>query len=233
MRGGVIRLLALRVPSPDRYVLDHLSNTEKLTFSQNPHGSVTELIADCTLATIDKLTPAALPWAEKDFDAVYEMVRAELIDTVFSVTAVVERVLASNMRIQKQLRATTSLPLISALNDIKQQLELLVYPGFVAKTGFAQLSQLPRYLTAIEKRLEKLPSNVNRDGQSMAAVQRLEDEYDDAVAALLPGQRSTAGLEHVRWMIEELRVSLFAVELGTAYSVSEKRIRVALAKAMS
>ncbi|ALV45935.1 ATP-dependent RNA helicase HrpA [Arthrobacter alpinus] len=233
MRGGVIRLLALRVPSPDRYVLDHLSNTEKLTFSQNPHGSVTELIADCTLATIDKLTPAALPWAEKDFDALYEMVRAELIDTVFSVTAVVERVLASNMRIQKQLRATTSLPLISALNDIKQQLELLVYPGFVAKTGFAQLSQLPRYLTAIEKRLEKLPSNVNRDGQSMAAVQRLEDEYDDAVAALLPAQRSTAGLEHVRWMIEELRVSLFAVELGTAYSVSEKRIRVALAKAMS
>ncbi|WP_425862444.1 ATP-dependent RNA helicase HrpA [Arthrobacter sp. TWP1-1] len=233
MRGGVIRLLALRVPSPDRYVLDHLSNTEKLTFSQNPHGSVTELIADCTLATIDKLTPAALPWAEKDFDALYEMVRAELIDTVFSVTAVVERVLASNMRIQKKLRETTSLPLISALNDIKQQLELLVYPGFVAKTGFAQLSQLPRYLGAIEKRLEKLPSNVNRDGQSMAAVQRLEDEYDDAVAALLPGQRSTAGLEHVRWMIEELRVSLFAVELGTAYSVSEKRIRVALAKAMS
>ncbi|PYI39720.1 ATP-dependent RNA helicase HrpA [Arthrobacter psychrolactophilus] len=233
MRGGVIRLLALRVPSPDRYVLDHLSNTEKLTFSQNPHGSVTELIADCTLATIDKLTPAALPWSQKDFDALYEMVRAELIDTVFSVTAVVEKILAANMRIQKTLRGTTSLPLISALNDIKQQLELLVYPGFVAKTGFAQLSQLPRYLTAIERRLEKLPTNVNRDGLSMAAVQRLEDEYDDSMAALLPGQRSTAGIEHVRWMIEELRVSLFAVELGTAYSVSEKRIRVALAKAMA
>lgn len=233
MRRGVIRLLALRVPSPDRYVLDHLSNTEKLTFSQNPHGSVSELIADCTLATIDKLTPAELPWNQKDFDALYEVVRAELIDTVFSVTAIVERVLASNMRIQKKLRETTSLPLISALNDIKQQLELLVYPGFVAKTGFAQLSQLPRYLAAIEKRLEKLPSNVARDAQSMAAVQRLEDEYDDAVAALVPGQRSTAALEHVRWMIEELRVSLFAVELGTAYSVSEKRIRVALAKAMA
>lgn len=233
MRGGVIRLLALRVPSPDRYVLDHLSNTEKLTFSQNPHGSVTELIADCTLATIDKLTPAQLPWDSAGFDALYEMVRAELIDTVFSVTAIVEKILAANMRIRRALRETTSPPLISALNDIEQQLELLVYPGFVAKTGFAQLSQLPRYLAAIEKRLEKLPSNVSRDAAFMAAVQRLEDEYDDAVAALLPGQRSAAGLEHVRWMIEELRVSLFAVELGTAYSVSEKRIRVALAKAMA
>ena len=233
MRGGVIRLLALKVPSPDRYVLDHLSNTEKLTFSQNPHGSVTDLIADCTLATIDKLTPAELPWNEADFNALYEVVRAELIDTVFSVTAVVERVLASKLRIDKALRASNSLPLISALNDIKQQLELLVFPGFVAKTGFAQLSQLPRYLAAIERRLEKLPSNVARDGQSMAAVQRLEDEYDDAMAALLPGQRSTAGLEHVRWMLEELRVSLFAVELGTAYSVSEKRVRVALSKALA
>ena len=59
MRGGVIRLLALKVPPPDRYVLEHLNNTEKLTFSQNPHGSVAALIADCALAAIDKLTPAA------------------------------------------------------------------------------------------------------------------------------------------------------------------------------
>ena len=53
MRGGVIRLLALRVPAPDRYVLEHLNNTEKLTFSQNPHGSVSALIADCALAAVD------------------------------------------------------------------------------------------------------------------------------------------------------------------------------------
>ena len=61
MRGGVIRLLALRVPSPDRYVLEHLNNTEKLTFSQNPHGSVSALIADCALAAVDKLTPGGTP----------------------------------------------------------------------------------------------------------------------------------------------------------------------------
>ena len=233
MRGGVIRLLALRVPAPDRYVLEHLNNTEKLTFSQNPHGSVSALIADCALAAIDKLTPAELPWDRKAFDALYEAVRAELIDTVFTVTAVVERILASSRRIEKQLKGSTSLSLISALNDIKSQLEQLVFPGFVAQTGYAQLSQLPRYLTAIEKRLEKLPNNVQRDGLSMAAVQSLEDDYDDAVAALLPGRRAGSELTRVRWMIEELRVSLFAVELGTAYSVSEKRIRTALNQALA
>jgi ATP-dependent helicase HrpA len=233
MRGGVIRLLALKVPPPDRYVLEHLNNTEKLTFSQNPHGSVSALIADCALAAIDKLTPAELPWDEPSFKALYEQVRAELIDTVFTVTAVVERILASTRRIEKQLKGTTSLALISALNDIKSQLEQLVFPGFIARTGYAQLSQLPRYLAAIEKRLEKLPGNVQRDAQHMAAVQALEDDYDDAVAALLPGRRAGAELSQVRWMIEELRVSLFAVELGTAYSVSEKRIRAALSKALA
>ncbi|RDV09498.1 ATP-dependent RNA helicase HrpA [Arthrobacter sp. RT-1] len=233
MRGGVIRLLALRVPAPDRYVLEHLSNTEKLTFSQNPHGSVSALIADCALAAIDKLTPAELPWDRKAFDDLYEVVRAELIDTVFSVTAVVERILASTRRIEKQLKGTTSLALISALNDVKSQLEQLVYPGFVARTGYAQLSQLPRYLTAIEKRLERLPGNVQRDALNMAVVQRLEDDYDDAVSALLPGKRAGRELTQVRWMIEELRVSLFAVELGTAYSVSEKRIRAVLNKALA
>jgi ATP-dependent helicase HrpA len=233
MRGGVIRLLALRVPAPDRYVLEHLNNTEKLTFSQNPHGSVSALIADCVLAAVDKLTPADVPWDRESFDALYEQVRAELIDTVFSVTAVVERILASTRRIEKQLKGTTSLALISALNDIKSQLEQLVFPGFVARTGFAQLSQIPRYLAAIEKRLERLPGNVQRDALNMAAVQRLEDDYDDAVSALLPGRRAGAELTQVRWMIEELRVSLFAVELGTAYSVSEKRIRAVLNKALA
>ncbi|MFF2842380.1 ATP-dependent RNA helicase HrpA [Paenarthrobacter sp. NPDC057981] len=233
MRGGVIRLLALRIPSPDRYVLEHLSNTEKLTFSQNPHGSVSALIADCALAAIDKLVPQELPWDRQSFDALYEVVRAELIDTVFTVTAVVERILASTRRIQKALKSNASLPLISALNDMKSQLEQLVFPGFVAQTGYAQLSQLPRYLQAMEKRLEKLPGNVQRDSLNMGTVQALEDDYDDAVSALLPGRRAGAELTRVRWMIEELRVSLFAVELGTAYSVSEKRIRTALNQALA
>ncbi len=233
MRGGVIRLLALRIPPPDRYVLEHLSNTEKLTFSQNPHGSVSALIADCALAAIDKLVPQDLPWDMQSFDALYEVVRAELIDTVFTVTAVVERILASTRRIQKQLKSNASLQLISALNDMKSQLEQLVFPGFVAQTGYGQLSQLPRYLQGIEKRLEKLPGNVQRDSLNMAVVQALEDDYDDAVSALLPGRRAGTELTRVRWMIEELRVSLFAVELGTAYSVSEKRIRTVLNQALA
>ncbi|MHA7219956.1 ATP-dependent RNA helicase HrpA [Arthrobacter sp. MDT1-48-3] len=233
MRAGVIRLLSLRIPSPAKYVLEHLSNTEKLTFSQNPHGSVAELIRDCSLAAIDKLVPEELPWTEEAFNRLYEEVRAELIDTVFTVTATVEKVLSSHRRIQKQLRGTTSLALITALNDVRSQLEHLVHPGFVAATGYGQLAHLPRYLKAIEVRLEKLPTNVQRDGLATAVIQRLEDEYDDAVASLAAGRHRPASLARVRWMIEELRVSLFAQDLGTAYSVSEKRVRTALNEALA
>ncbi|CEA08590.1 ATP-dependent RNA helicase HrpB [Arthrobacter saudimassiliensis] len=233
MRSGVIRLLALRVPDPSRYVLEHLNNREKLSFSQNPHGSAAALMADCSLAAIDKLVPEALPWNRQDFDALYERVRADLIDTVFTVTAIVEKVLSAARRITVQVKATGSPALIGALQDIRAQLDSLVYPGFVARTGYAQLAHLPRYLAGIERRLEKLPTNVARDAAQMAVVQALEDDYDDAVAALPPGAAVSPALREVRWMLEELRISFFAQELGTARSVSEKRIRTALNKALA
>ena len=228
-RSGVVRILLLKVPSPARYVLDHLNNTEKLVFTQNPHGSVASLIEDCTLAAVDKLVPAELPFTREAFLDLFESVRAELIDTVFTVTAVVERVLSSARRIEKRIKSASSLALVNALGDIRTHLGQLVYPGFVARTGYAQLSQLPRYLSGIEKRLDKLEAgNVARDNVATLAVQALEDEYDAALEALVPGTRTPASLASVKWMIEELRVSLFAQELGTAFSVSEKRIRTAL-----
>ncbi|MEE1620876.1 ATP-dependent RNA helicase HrpA [Zafaria sp. J156] len=231
-RSGVIRLLLLRVPSPARYVLDHLNNQEKLVFTQNPHGSVATLIDDCTFAAVDKLVPAALPYTRADFDALFETVRAELIDTVFSVTAVVEKVLSSARRIERRLGKAASPALINAFMDVRTQLQQLVFPGFVARTGYAQLAHLPRYLAAIERRLDKLEaSGAGRDTPAMLTVQGLEDDYDAALDALPDGVRTPAALAAVKWMIEELRVSLFAQELGTAHSVSEKRVRTALREA--
>lgn len=228
-RRGIIRLLLLKVPSPSRYVLDHLNNKEKLVFTQNPHGSVESLIQDCSMAAVDKLVPEALPFSKAEFDALYERVRAELIDTVFQVTAIVEKVLSGTRRINKEIKSASSMALINALNDVKMQLSQLVYPGFVAGTGYAQLAHLPRYITAIEQRLEKLRAgNLARDNVAMLNVQTLEDEYDAALDLLVSGMRTPPLLASVKWMLEEFRVSLFAQELGTAYSVSEKRIRTAI-----
>lgn len=233
-RTGVVRLLQLTIPSPARYVLDHLKNNEKLVFSQNPHGSVEELIRDSSLAAIDALVPAKLPYSQTEFQKLFDAVRADLIDTVFTITALVEKTLSASLRITKRLNSLNSPAVAASLVDIRSQLGLLVYPGFVARTGADQLRHLPRYLNGMEKRLDKLASGAApREAQNITTIQALEDDYDAALDQLLPNQSTPASLAKIKWMLEEFRVSLFAQELGTAHPVSEKRIRTALREALA
>lgn len=233
-RTGVVRLLQLTIPSPARYVLDHLKNNEKLVFSQNPHGSVEELIRDSSLAAIDALVPAKLPYSQTEFQKLFDAVRADLIDTVFTITALVEKTLSASLRITKRLNALNSPAVAASVADIRSQLGLLVYPGFVARTGADQLRHLPRYLNGMEKRLDKLASGAApREAQNITTIQALEDDYDAALDQLLPNQSTPASLAKIKWMLEEFRVSLFAQELGTAHPVSEKRIRTALREALA
>ena len=223
-RRGIIRLLQLQVPSPVRYVSEHLSHKEKIVFTQNPHGSIDELIRDCTVAALDHLVPHTPIFTHAEYSELYEHVRAELIETVFDVTKLVAEILSEATALKKAIKKATSLTTMHAVSDVKAQMENLVYPGFVAKTGYDQLVHIPRYLKAAQVRLTKLGPNLHRDNQLMLTVQDLEDSYDNAVKSLPAGTIVPDALRRVNWMIEELRVSFFAQELGTAYTVSEKRI---------
>ena len=235
-RAGVIALLMATLPSTHRYVVDHLDNREKLTFTQNPHGSVESLVRDSTQAAVDRLVGQELPFTEAEFRALFDRVRADLIDTVFAVTALVAQVLGGAAEVRRRLKGTVSLAVAPAKSDVKAHLEQLVFDGFVAATGWQQLQHLPRYVQGMLTRLDRLDAggHLQRDGQAMAVVQGLEDEFDAAVAAhraRFPDTPVPAELDRVRWLIEELRVSFFAQELGTAVSVSEKRVRQALQRA--
>jgi len=231
-RHGIIRLLQLQVPSPVRYVSEHLSHKEKIVFTQNPHGSIDELIRDCTVAALDHLVPHTPIFTHTEYSELYEHVRAELIETVFDVTKLVAEILSEATALKKAIKKATSLTTMHAVSDVKAQMENLVYPGFVAKTGYDQLVHIPRYLKAAQVRLTKLGPNLHRDNQLMLTVQDLEDSYDNAVKSLPAGTIVPDALRRVNWMIEELRVSFFAQELGTAYTVSEKRIAKAQREAL-
>ncbi len=231
-RRGIIRLLQLQVPSPVRYVSEHLSHKEKIVFTQNPHGSIDELIRDCTVAALDHLVPHTPIFTHAEYSELYEHVRAELIETVFDVTKLVAEILSEATALKKAIKKATSLTTMHAVSDVKAQMENLVYPGFVAQTGYDQLVHLPRYLKAAQVRLTKLGPNLHRDNQLMLTVQDLEDSYDNAVKSLPAGIIVPDALRRVNWMIEELRVSFFAQELGTAYTVSEKRIAKAQREAL-
>lgn len=231
-RRGIIRLLQLQVPSPVRYVSEHLSHKEKIVFTQNPHGSIDELIRDCTVAALDHLVPHTPIFTHAEYSELYEHVRTELIETVFDVTKLVAEILSEATALKKAIKKATSLTTMHAVSDVKAQMENLVYPGFVAQTGYDQLVHLPRYLKAAQVRLTKLGPNLHRDNQLMLTVQDLEDSYDNAVKSLPAGTIVPDALRRVNWMIEELRVSFFAQELGTAYTVSEKRIAKAQREAL-
>jgi ATP-dependent helicase HrpA len=93
------------------------------------------------------------------------------------------------------------------------------------------LSALPRYVEAAAVRAQSYAPNPGRDAQRQAVLDDLEAEYDDLKETLPADRRDGAAVENIRWMLEELRVSLFAQRVGTAYPISEKRVRTAIAEA--
>src|SRR5690606_10816080 len=111
-----------------------------------------------------------------------------------------------------------------AVADMREQLDGLVRPGFVADTGWQRLPHLTRYLNAVRRRLDRLPSQPDRDRQAMAQVHQVYEAYE----RLRARDGADPRVERIGWMIEELRVSLFAQQLGTAHPVSVPRIRRAI-----
>ncbi|HEX6878399.1 MAG TPA: ATP-dependent RNA helicase HrpA [Nocardioidaceae bacterium] len=229
MRLGLRRLLVLDVPSPARAIAADLSNAEKLALSASPYPSTQELLEDCVAAAVDEIVAAhGFVWDEAGFADLSSRVRKEVEERTRSVMHDVTRVLTMWRETERLLSGSADMQMLSALADMKAQVGRLVYRGFVSDVGVAQLRQLPRYLAAVQQRREKLPSSVGRDRLLMDQVTSLQEAYLHRIGALPEGRPPSAGLRKVRWMLEELRVSLWAQQLGTAHPVSESRIRKAL-----
>ncbi|NJC69032.1 ATP-dependent RNA helicase HrpA [Planosporangium thailandense] len=222
MWSGTRRLLQLTVPSPVKVVNARLTNQAKLALSRNPHHSAADLLDDCVTAALDKLMADAggPAWDAAGFERLRDFVRANLADTVFAIVTEVQPILATAYQVDKRLSATANLTLVPAMTDMRAQLSRLIYRGFVTGTGWDALGELPRYLKAIEYRLDRVGGNLARDRQLMATVEQVWQEYEQ----LRTEVPDSPGLRRIRWMIEELRVSLFAQALGTPYPVSDKRV---------
>ncbi|MFI0373497.1 ATP-dependent RNA helicase HrpA [Actinomadura sp. 1N219] len=228
---GTRQLILLNAPSPVKLVQGRLTNQGKLALSHNPHGSVAALFDDCVTAAADRLIAEAggPAWDEDGFRALYDGVRADLHDATAQIVALVERVLAEAHEVDRRVRGTTSLTLVPALTDVRGRLAALIHPGFVTATGWARLPDLPRYLRALQVRLDKLPENPGRDRLLANQVDVLTQEYEQALRRLHSSRRDDEPARQIRWMLEEFRVSLFAQQLGTRFPVSDKRIRKAMA----
>lgn len=219
----------LGMPSPVNYLEQKLPNKAKLGLYFNPFGQIKALIDDCILAGIDALSHEFQAKHElvvrnkESFDRCLDHVRANINESVLAIAQQVETGLTLAHQCQKKMKGKVSLDMVAGLNHIKQHLGMLVYPGFVAEVGFARLADWNRYIKALARRLEKLPVDPNRDRLQQITLDKVEQAYA-AVLNKYHVDKVPAELAQVRWMIEELRVSLFAQQLGTAYPISAKRV---------
>jgi ATP-dependent helicase HrpA len=238
-RRGLRRLLLLDVGLATPRVTSRWTGTQALALAASPYASTDALVTDVQLAAVDRIMArhlAGRPAREVRDAAAYaalrQAVRDTLEDDVHRVVADLVAALTAWRELDADVRGSASLALLATAQDLRAQSAALVHDGFVSEVGADRLPQLVRYLRAARHRLAKAAENPQRDADLAWQVQDVEDLYVAArerARTASPDPARDAALDDVRWLVEELRVSLFAQQLGTPVPVSPTRIRKALA----
>jgi ATP-dependent helicase HrpA len=202
-----------------------------MAMSRHPYPSAAAMLDDCAAAAADQVIDEAggPAFDAAGFARLVVTARDRLAPATARVVESMARALAEAHEVEIRLADANPVPAVApALADMRAQFAALMYPGFVSATGARRLPDLSRYLRAIVRRVDKLAGEQPRDAERMAAVHRATRAYEARLQELRPAARSRPDVQAVRWLIEELRVSLFAQVLGTPVPVSEKRILAAV-----
>ncbi|MEJ7635819.1 ATP-dependent RNA helicase HrpA [Aeromicrobium sp.] len=213
MVKGQARLLSFVLATPVPQLGRALDLRAKLLLSTGPHADAAAVIEECWLAALEPMINrhGGPVWDEESFDALRELVRAEVYEeTEQAVHAVID--------VLRALGEVTPTPPTEAGEDVRVQLSWLVYPGFIREAGVTQLRRLPLYLEAARRRLSTPLSD------DLLRTQELEARFHERTAGLSVWARLAPDVQHVRWALEELRLSLLAQNLRTAFPVSVKRV---------
>ncbi|WP_099025143.1 ATP-dependent RNA helicase HrpA [Mycolicibacterium palauense] len=227
MRPGTRRLLRVSTPSPVKALERQLDPRTRLALGANPDGSLVALLEDCADAAVDLLAPTPV-WSRAEFDALRERVAARLPATTREIVARIGPVLDALRSVQMALPERPVPAQADAVADVRAQLAALLPTGFVAATGAGHLSDLTRYLTAAARRLDRLPQAPAADGERMQRVHTVQAAYDELLQSIAPARARAEDVRDIARQIEELRVSLWAQQLGTPRPVSEQRIHRAI-----
>jgi ATP-dependent helicase HrpA len=230
---GVRALLLGELRLPVARVTSRLGNQVKLALASWRGGGVPELIGDVQAAAVDGLMGehGGAPMTQGGYAILRERLADLLEDRVYRIVLALAGTLREAAEVTVRLGQVTELAVLNSATDIRRHLDGLFAPGFVTRGGEARLADLRRYVATDAYRLEQLGQAQAREHQGIWLVEQMWEAYRAAVDGLPPGGVIPPALAEVPWMIEELRVSVFAQRLGTAYPVSEQRIRRAIAAA--
>ncbi|XOV77912.1 MAG: ATP-dependent RNA helicase HrpA [Aestuariibacter sp.] len=223
---GVTQLIINQLPSPTKYLHEKLPNKAKLGLYFNPFGQIKPLINDIIFSVVlHRVTEYPGRVANEDsFKQLLTEIKTDLNEQTLEAAKIVEQGLTKAHSVSKKLKGNTPLNMINAYANAKSHLESLVYPGFVSDFGVMRLNDWARYVEALVKRVEKIPIDPNKDRLNQLTLDKLNDLYQAKLKKIPSNQAVPEELQEVRWQIEELKVSLFAQQLGTNMPISSKRV---------
>ena len=232
---GIAALLARSIALPEARITTRWAGDQALALAGGPYSDTSALVADLQLASARALADR---WAaahdttlgeirsRREWEDLRSWAKPRQEDEVYRLSMTVAEICSRRADVVEAL-SSASAALIGTVTDVRDQLSALVPPGFVSATPAARLPHLVRYLRAALLRIEKAPANPAADDSRAWQVAEVGERLESAreEASTRPwDSRTAATLEEARWMVEELRVSLFAQQLGTDGKVSVKRI---------
>ncbi|WP_369291067.1 ATP-dependent RNA helicase HrpA, partial [Burkholderia pseudomallei] len=220
-RAGLRRLFALQLKEPIKYLEKNLPGLREMAMQYMSLGTQDELRDQLIATALDRAClQEPLPADDASFHARRDEGRSRLNLLAQEIARLVGQILAEYAGLAKKLAQAKPFPAAHA--DMQSQLAALVGKRFVVDTPYAQLAHFPRYLKGIALRIDKLKADPARDARQAAELQPLAQHYQRSVAQR--GGVADARLAEFRWLLEELRISLFAQELRTPMPVSVKRL---------
>jgi ATP-dependent helicase HrpA len=224
-REGVKRLLALQLREQAKQLERSLPGFNALALKLQAAVPAERLKTDLVEAIVDRafIGEDALPRSAKEFEEQKKRAKARLPAVAEAASRHASAIADAHQQLGQAIQQSAALGRVT--HEVKAQRERLVYPGFVAGTPWERLEHVPRYLKGYALRLQKYRTNAERDQKHAAAVAGLWEQLETRAEADRKAGRRDPALEEFRWLIEELRVSLFAQELRTPSPVSAKRLQ--------
>jgi len=223
-RAGVKRLLAIELKEQVKNLERGLTGFNPLALKFNAVIPAEKLRADLVAAIVDRafIGEDEPPRDKRAFEEQKKRAKARLPAVTDGAMRYAAAIAEAGQQLAQTIAQSGALGRVA--QEVKAQRGRLVYPGFLARTPWEHLEHIPRYLKGYALRLEKYRANAERDAKHAASVQSLWQDYEERAEADRAAERANPKLEEFRWLIEELRVSLFAQELRTPFPVSAKRL---------
>jgi ATP-dependent helicase HrpA len=229
---AVAQLVRMAIPSPAKYIESHLKQHEKLAIAALPYQGIAAFIDDViallAITEIKAVRDDGLIFTRKEFEAVRDRVQAKVLEFCFDVVALASEISDAAREANKAVSSAKAMDFLNELSDEKAHVSQLLSKNFISGTSVERLKRFPIYLKAISIRVTKMQENPLKDRAAQVELNQALQLYKNAGGELPLQANASEHLVRARWLLEELRLSLFAQTLGTKEPVSVQRIKKAL-----